>query len=569
LEGFIMPTFMSSSTRAPVLAACRWLVIAGVFSAVANLLLLAVPLYSFQVLDRVLSSGHLDTLIWLTVIAGFAVVVLGWLDALRAALLVQIGIRFEHQLGRRVLQAQMIAQGPEAGEALRDLAAFRSFVTSGLSPFLDAPWVPAFAVVLWLMHPVLGAAALLSAAVLFGLALLNERLLRRSAVLGNTHQMAAQRQADAVRGHADAIRAMGMMPALADRWGAAQDQALAAHAAGGAVSAALGGLVKFARLAIQIAVMGIGAWLALRGELTPGGMIAASMLLSRALAPVEQSIGAWRQASAAQLALHRINAVLGQMPVTAPGLELPAPLGALRIEGLAYHPATIARAVLSGITLQMAAGAALGIVGPSGSGKSTLARLIAGATEPTAGVIRFDGADRRGWSTDRLGPHIGYLPQSVTLFDASVAQNIARMGAFQPGDVVAAARAAGVHEMILTLPQGYDTVVGAEGVPLSGGQRQRIGLARALFGNPAFVILDEPNSHLDGAGEAALAATLRHLKQVGTTVIVVAHHPALMARMDRIVVLRGGTVTLSGTPAEVLPRLSLPAAPAARLVQKA
>ncbi len=563
-----MSSLTHSGLRAPVLVACRWLVIAAAFSAVTNLLLLVVPLYSYQVLDRVLSSGHLGTLFWLSVIAGFAVAILGWLDGLRAAVLVQIGIRFEQQLGRQILQAQTVESGADGGEALRDLAAFRSFVTSGLTPFLDVPWVPAFTMVLWLMHPVLGMTALISAAVLFALALLNERLLRRSTRLGGTLQLAAQRQADAVSRHIESISAMGMMSALADRWSVARDQALLAHQTGATVAAAIGGLVKTVRLAVQIAVMGIGAYLALKGELSSGGMIAASMLLSRSLAPVEQSMGAWRQASAAGHALRRISAVLSRVPVCPPAMDLPAPTGALRIERLVYHPATSARAILSGIALDVTAGMALGIVGPSGSGKSTLARLIAGAAEPTAGTIRFDAADRRHWSPDRLGPHIGYLPQSVELFDATVAQNIARMGAVHAGDVIAAAQAAGVHEMILNLPGGYETVIGIAGLPLSGGQRQRIGLARALYRNPAIVILDEPNTHLDGAGDAALAATLRHLKRAGSTAIIVAHHPPLMALMDRIIVLHAGNITLSGTPAEVLPRLRSPAAPAARLVQK-
>lgn len=562
----------SDPTRRAMLSGLPWLTVAGVFSVAVNLLVMASPLYSFQIFDRVLGSAHVETLIYLTLIAGFAFAVLGCLDGLRASLMARIGTRFERQLAERLIAGgvdRAAAGQAGGGQALRDLSQVRAFMGGpAIIPLFDAPWTPFFLIALYMLHPWLGVTALASAVVLFALALANEKLLRPSAHESNRLQHLAQRQAETAIRNAETVRAMGLMPALAARWRVNHEAGLMAQETNCDLSAAIGGLSKFVRSFVQVLIMAVGAYLALRGELTSGGMIASTMLLSRALSPVEQAIGSWRQFIAARQSYAAVTAALAGSAASEARMELEAPKGQIDIERLRFPAAGATRPVLKNIDLSIRPGEAIGVIGPSASGKSTLCRLLVGAIAVESGAIRLDGADLSQWSPDALGRHLGYLPQSVELFPGTVAENIARMQAPDAAGVIDAAKLAGVHAMILRLPSGYNTLVGEGGLPLSGGQRQRIGLARAVFGAPAILVMDEPNSNLDGEGEVALLDAIRALKARGATIVIVAHRLHVLADMDRVALLRDGAVSLIGPRTEVLERLSAPAVTPARLAQK-
>jgi ATP-binding cassette subfamily C protein/ATP-binding cassette subfamily C exporter for protease/lipase/ATP-binding cassette subfamily C protein EexD len=559
-------------TRAALASALPWFVTAAGFSFVINMLVIASPIYSYQVFDRVLGSAHVDTLIYLTLIVGFAFIILGCLDGLRTSLMARIGTRLERQLAERLIVSGVrrgAAGEAIGGQPLRDLAQLRAFIGgAAIVPLFDAPWAPFFLLALYLLHPWLGLTALASAVVLFGLALANEKLLRPSAWAAGRFQQGAQRQAESALRNADVVRAMGMMPALAARWRESHEAGLAAQETNADMSAWIGGASKFVRSFVQVLIMAVGAYLVLQGQLSSGGMIAASMLLSRALTPVEQAITSWRQFIAARESFAAVKAALADADDVGATMELDAPTGKIDVERLRFSAAG-GRAVVKDVDLSIAGGEAIGVVGPSASGKSTLCRLLVGILPAESGTIRLDGAELSQWSPDRLGRHLGYLPQAVELLPGTVAENIARMQEPDAGGVVAAAKLAGVHAMVLRLPDGYNTIVGEGGVPLSGGQRQRIGLARAVFADPAIVVLDEPNSNLDAEGEAALMETIRALKARGATVLVVAHRMHVLADMDRILVMRDGSVSLLGPRDRVLARLAGAAPNPVRIVQKA
>ena len=548
-------------------------VVVGVFSFFLNLLMLVVPLYMMQVFDRVLSSGSTETLLLLTVMALGGLFVLGALDAVRTQVMTRVGAWVDRRVSGRLMDASIAARlngAPIGSQGLRDLQQYRGFLNGqGIFPLFDSPWVPIFVAVIWIIHPWLGILALCAAIVLFLLALLNEVATRR--VLGDAGktQVAALRQATAAIDNAEVVQAMGMGGGLAQRFGQLNDKVLEMQRRAGDRGALIVGLSKFMRLGVQVGILGLGAYLVLEGALTAGGMIAGSILLGRALAPVEQAIGAWRGFVAARDARARLAELLHAAPPPRDGVRLPAPMGRLEIQQATFVPPGGTAPVLRQVSASVAPGQVLGVIGPSASGKSTLCRLIVGIWPPTSGSVRLDGADVHAWGREAFGRHVGYLPQSVELFAGSVADNIARMGPVNDEAVILAAERAGVHDMVLRLPGGYEAQIGEGGAVLSGGQRQRIGLARALYGNPRLIVLDEPNANLDSEGEAALMQTVAGLKADGCTVVMVAHRPSILAQADTVIMLRDGRVELSGSRDEVLRQVTARPATAAVPAQKA
>ncbi|MEQ9642609.1 MAG: type I secretion system permease/ATPase [Alphaproteobacteria bacterium] len=537
--------------------------VVAVFSFFLNALYLVTPIYMLQVYDRVLSSGVRETLIYLTVIACLALAVLGALEIVRAASLSRISSWLERQLSGTVLAGSvdlsLAGQNPGA-QMLRDLGQVRSFLRDGVRPIFDVPWTPAFIAVIWYMHWWLGVLALASAVILFILAVANEMAIRKPHRAANAGLVNVYRSAETAMRNADVIRAMGMLPAMLGRWGRANDDVLRHQQQAADRVGAIVGISRFVRLFVQVGILGLGALLVLRGELTAGGMIAGSILLGRALAPIEQAIGAWRELAAARSSHQRLQKLFDALPPNPPTIQLPTPTGRLAVERLSFVPPGGREPVLKQVSVDAEPGTVLGVIGPSAAGKSTLCKLIVGIWPPSAGHVRLDGADVYGWDRVDFGRHVGYLPQDVELFTGSVRENIARMA--PPGDdpksldeqVVAAAMLADVHDMILRLPDNYDTQIGENGANLSGGQRQRIGLARALFAGPKLLVLDEPNANLDQDGEAALLRAIAKVKQQGTTVVLVAHRPSLLQDADKILVLRDGAVEMTGTYDDVIKR---------------
>jgi len=540
---------------------------AGLFSLAINVLLLAPPLYMLQVFDRVLASRSEETLIALSAAAVVAVLMMAALDALRARLLAVSGAALDRQLGPLVLdgllaQTARLSGGPHLN-GLRDVAALRTFLGGpGLVAIFDAPWLVLFLLVIFLFHPLMGAVATAGAIVMAGLAWLNERLTRRTLEQAQAEARRAGRFIDASVRNADVVSALGMLPAVTRRWTRLNDAALREQLRASGVGGTLTGFTRLARQLIQLAMLGTGAWLVVDQHVTAGIMIAATLILSRALAPVETLVAGWRSLVEARAAWRRLDELLAAHPLAEPGTALPVPAGELRVEGVAFALRSGERPIVRGVSFALAAGESLGVIGPSASGKSTLARLIVGVWKPQAGTVRLDGADVASWSRERLGPHIGYLPQDVELFAGTVAENIARLAEPDPEQVIRAAQRAHVHELVLRLPKGYDTEIGESGQALSPGQRQRIGLARALYGEPRLVVLDEPNSNLDHEGDEALLRALHGLKQEGVTTVVIAHRPSLLREVDRMLVLREGTVEAFGTRTEVLAKVTRPAIPA-------
>ena len=546
------------------LRALVWLLL---FSLGINLLILASPIYMMQVFDRVLSSGRLETLIYLTVIAGIAVFVMGIVETARGRFLIRVGDWLDHRLSGHVIASALTARlAGHAGSAqpLRDLATLRSTMASpSVNAVIDTPWVPAFIVIIWLMHPLLGLIALGAAIVLFAVALVNEWVSRNALRRAGQFSIAATQSVESALRNAEVVQALGMLPALLERYGDTNAKALTAQRQAGDRGAAMVGLSKSLRLFVQIVILGSGAWLVLQGQLTSGGMIAASILLGRALAPVEQSIGAWRQLVGARDAWQRLTRLLAEVPPQAKGMSLPVPQGELACQQMTFVPAGNENPILRDITFDLAAGEVLGIIGPTAAGKSSLCKVVTGAWKPTRGHARLDGADISSWHADELGAHLGYLPQDVELFAGTVSENIARL-AQEPdaAAVVAAAKTAGVHDIILSLPKGYDTEVGEAGSFLSGGERQRVGLARAFYGRPKLIVLDEPNASLDSAGEEALVEAILAAKEWESTVLLVTHQPSILLSVDKLMVLQEGRIQAFGPRDEILNKLRQAPAPA-------
>jgi ATP-binding cassette subfamily C protein/ATP-binding cassette subfamily C protein EexD len=547
--------------------ACRsQFVVVGVFSLFVNLLMLTTSIYMMQVFDRVLATRSTDTLLFLTLIAIGATLLMALLEFARGQLLSRSAAWIEQTVApeafSRAIEAQLRSR-PYRMEAMRDLAVCRGFVQSpGMTALYDVPWVPIYLGFIFLLHPVLGWIATAGAVVLFMLTLANEWTTASLLKKVNVASMASQRRSESVVRNAEVIDSMGMLPNVLQRWQDGVARMLPAQQTAADRAGAIMGMTKFFRLTVQIGVLGAGALLVLENAMTAGAMIAGSIIMGRALAPVEQMIGAWKQLVSARQSYRRLSAHLTVPRMRPGGMPLPEPSGRLSLERVTYAFPGTNVPIIKGVSFALEPGESCAIIGPSAAGKTTLIRLLIGVLEPNAGTVRLDGANVFQWLREDFGRHIGYLPQDVELFDGTVVENIARMGQPDPESVFAAAKLAGCHEMILKLPKGYETEIGESGTFVSGGQRQMIGLARALYGRPKLVVLDEPNSNLDGDGEQALLRALEQLKAAGVTVVLVSHRPALVQGVDKVVVLRDGMVEMFGPRQEVLKRLLQPARPA-------
>ncbi|WP_421994099.1 type I secretion system permease/ATPase [Roseococcus sp.] len=548
------------------LSACRGTFgIVGAFSGVANLLQLTVSLYMMQVFDRVLTTRNTDTLIHLTTIAIFALAVLAILDAIRGAVMQRVAGWLETRLApegfARALEAHLRGR-PYRMEALRDLATFRSYLGSpGMLAIYDLPWAPIYLFVIFLLHPLLGAVAVGGAVLLFVLTLVNEAMTSRLMREANVAGQASQRRAEAIGRNAEVIDSMGMLPAVLARWREEVARMLPPQRRAANRASWIVGISRFSRLAVQLAILGLGAWLVLQQQMTAGASIAASIVMGRALAPVEQLVGSWKQLVAARQSFRRLQAFFDLPRLRPEGMRMPEPAGWLSVERLSYVFPGASEAVVKGVSFALTPGESLAIIGPSGAGKTTLLRLLAGVAPPAAGNVRLDGADVFLWQREDFGRHSGYLPQDVELFEGTVFHNIARMGEAAPEEVFEAAKLAGCHHMILRLPDGYDTQIGEAGMRLSGGQRQMIGLARAFFGDPRLVVLDEPSASLDGEGEQALVRGMQALKARRVTVVVVSHRPALVQAADKVLILKDGSLAAFGPREEVTRRMMSPQPP--------
>jgi PrtD family type I secretion system ABC transporter len=546
-----------------------YFVYAGLFSLVLNMLMLAPAVFMLQIFDRVISARSEETLVMLILAVVPALMVQSLLESLRGQLLGFCGAAMDRKLGPRVLDG-VLAQtarmtGADYLNGLRDVNTMRSFLTGrGIFAMFDAPWLPLFLLLIFLFHWVLGVIALSGALVMVLLAYLNERHTRAPMEEVQAGMRKASRFIDVSVRNAEVVSALGMLPAVTARWAKMNDEVLRRQAVASRLGNTLSGMSKFTRQAIQIAMTGGGAFLVVAEHVTPGVMLASTLILGRALQPVESLVANWKVLVEARSAWGRLETLLKSNPPAEPGTELPAPRGALVVERVVFGLRGVEKPIIRGVSFALPAGESLGIIGPSAAGKSTLSRLLIGVWKPNSGAVRLDGADVAVWPREQLGPHIGYLPQDVELFSGTVAENIARLGEIDSQAVIRAAQRAHVHELILRLPKGYDTEVGEAGKTLSPGQQQRIGLARAVYGDPRLVVLDEPNANLDHEGEQALVQTLRELKEGGVTVIVVAHRPSLLAGADKLLVLRDGAVDAFGPRAEVMARVTRIAPPPAR-----
>ncbi|SLN68859.1 type I secretion system permease/ATPase [Oceanibacterium hippocampi] len=545
------------------LAVCRrTFVFVGLFSMAINILMLSVPIYMMQIFDRALTSGSKETLIVLTIMAIAAVLTLALMELVRSKIMVRVSSWLEDVLGPEALERSIgstLRGRFYRTESLQDIANIRNLLGgAAIFSLFDAPWVPVYLLVIFLLHPWLGVVALGGAVLLFALAIVNEKITNRPLRDASMMALTANRRAEMTTRNAEAVDAMGMAQSLIDRWAIENKAVLSLQREASDRAGIIVSMTKFFRLAIQVGILGLGAYLAMEQVLTPGGMIAASIILGRALQPVEQAIGTWRQVIGARASLRRLKGFFDEGGLRQKSMPLPEPEGYLTVEKVSFVPPGGEKPILRNISFAASPGEALAIVGPSAAGKSTLARLIVGSWQPTSGVVRLDFADIFRWSRENVGRFIGYLPQDVELFGGTVRDNIARMRDVPPEDIVKAAQMAGVHEMILRLPKGYETEIGESGTVLSAGQRQRIALARALLGEPRLVVLDEPNSNLDSEGEQALATAIRSLKNQGANVIIIAHRQSVLTHVDRILVLRNGTVDLIGTKEEVLAQIRQP-----------
>lgn len=536
-----------------------------VLSFFINLSVLVSPLYMQNIFDRVLQTHHTETLFWLTLVTVGVLAVIGVLEALRGVVLARVGRWWDETLREDVLTAaveQARLTGRNTTASIQDVQTVRSFVgTNAILPFFDAPWMPLFIGMIALLHPLLGAIALVAAVVLVVMAFVLDRGSRVLSQGAAEQAMKGMGLAQALVRHADSAHAMGMLKALIGRYSTLQEPVVQSVERNADFAAVINGATKFFRLAVQIFILGVGAWLVLHNQLSSGGMIAASIILGRALAPAEQALGAWRSFVQARSAHKRLTELLTLREKPQATIHLPPPKGLVEIENLSFLLAGQDRPVLRQVTMVVPAGKTLALIGPSASGKSSLCKLIVGSWNPTQGHVRLDGASITRWNREQASLYVGYMAQTVELFGGTVRDNIARFTAASDEAVVAAAQLAGVHDMILRLPKGYETDIGEGGAYLSGGQRQRIGLARALFGDPRLVVLDEPNSNLDNEGETALLKAIARLRERGTTVILVSHRMTALSSVDYVAILRDGALERFGERESVIRDLRAVAAP--------
>ncbi len=551
------------SDLAAALVACRGAFIGtAAISGMSNVLMLTGAMFMLEVYDRVLPSRSTATLLGLVVLVAGLYVALGILDALRGRILARIGGALDETLSGRVYDTLVrlplrIGSRSEGNQPLRDLDAIRSYFSSlGPVALFDLPWIPLYLAICFAFHPLLGFTALAGAVVLIALTVLTEALMRAPSKAATEAAIARNGLAEASRRNAEALTSMGMVARMAERWGDANRQFLLNQRRTNDVGGGLGAVSKVLRLMLQSAVLAVGAYLVIHQEATAGIIIAGSILSARALAPVDLAIAHWKGFVAARQSWQRLNALLSIMPARTEPMALQAPAQRLTVESVSASPPGVQKIVVQDIGFKLEAGQGLGIIGPSGSGKSSLARLLVGVWHPLRGKVRLDGAALDQWLPDALGRHIGYLPQDVELLAGTVAQNIARFESeADPAAVLAAAKAVGVHDLIVSLPAGYGTLVGEHGSALSAGQAQRIALARAVYRDPFLVVLDEPNSHLDSEGDEALTRAILGVRERKGIVIVVAHRPSAIAGVDNILVMNQGRAQALGPKDEILSKV--------------
>ena len=533
----------------------------GVFSAVINLLMLVPSFYMLEVYDRVLASRNEFTLLMLTLMMLGLYALISVLEHIRSMVVIRVGARLDGFLNNRVYTAafeqNLKKSGVNAGQALNDLTVIRQFVTgNGLFAFFDAPWFPIYMLVIFMFNIWVGFFALFSVAILLVLAWVNELVSKKALTEANTIAVNSSNIATNNLRNAEVIEAMGMLPNLRARWFEMHKKFLSLQAEASQRAAAVTAITKFVQISVQSLILGLGALLVIEGSMTGGAMIAGSILLGRALSPVQMIIGVWKQWRGVVSSYERLTQLLSNNPPRQPGMSLPAPRGDVSVEAVTAAPPGSQSPVLKNVSFAIDAGDILGVIGPSGSGKSSLARLLVGVWASAMGTVRIDGADVYRWNKDELGPSMGYLPQDIALFAGTISENIARFGEVDSDKVIKASQMAGVHDLILHFPQGYDTRIGDSGSGLSGGQKQRIGLARALYGDPSVVVLDEPNSNLDDAGEVSLARAIIAMKQAGKTVVIISHRPSILQTTNKLLLLRDGLVQAFGPTDQVLKALS-------------
>ncbi len=568
------PSFFDRSELTQVLWSFRReFLIVGLFSMIANVLMLSPTLYMLQVYDRVMMSRSELTLLAMSLITLFLFGVMAFAEWMRSRVLVRAGVQLDAALGTRVFNAsfesylRQASSGP--ARAFSDLIQIRQFITgNGIFAFFDAPWAPIYMAVLFFLHPMLGWLAIAFACVQMALAWFGHRRTVAPAEQASKAQSESTAYLQSKLGNAEVLESMGMVHNLRPHWARRHAQTLAVQSASQGITHRITAWSKFIRYTQQSFALGAGALLVIDGQLSPGAMIAANVLMTRALAPIDMMVGTWRGFIAARSAFERLEALLKEFPARDPALSRVPPNGALTLRNVVATAPGRKTPILKGISTEVSAGTVTVVLGPSGSGKSTLARTMVGIWPDVSGEVLLDGLPIDGWDRDELGPHIGYLPQDIELFEGSIAENIARFGELDSDKVIAAARSAGLHEMILRFPKGYDTPIGEAGSLLSGGQRQRIGLARAIYGNPVMVVLDEPNANLDDVGEAALVRTVQALKADGCTVFLITHRPGILAVADRVLILRDGQVQADGPRDQVLAALRASQMAAAAAAQK-
>lgn len=535
----------------------KYLLYAGFFSLFINLFQLTFSIYMLLIYDKVLTSYSMPTLMVITVVAIGALVTMALLEFIRSRILVRMSVAMDNQMSEDVLSGMIRKSafgGEQSAATLKDVSIMRNYLSgNAIFAFFDVPWTPIFIGLIFLLHPLLGWVSLGGALVIFLTGILQDRLASKPLAQANIYSNVSQDLVSLGMRNAEAVRSMGMLGGLTRRWHSFNDKVIELQTNASKSAGVLHAFTSAFRTFMQVAIYGVGAWLTLKGECSAGVMISASIIMGRGLAPIQQGMAAYKQTADAIESYKRLNAHFKNAKEKV-SMELPAPTGDLSCEGISLV-APGGRYILQGVQFALKAGESMGLIGPSAAGKTTLCRMLIGLWPPSMGKVRLDGADVFAWDQEKLGKYIGYLPQDVELFSGTVADNIGRFEDYESEDIVEAAQKAGAHEMILRLPDGYDTKIGVGGASLSGGQRQRLGLARALYGSPKLVILDEPSSNLDEEGERILLQTLQRLKEDKATVIVVSHKMSTIATMDKLLVLHSGRVAQFGERQQVLQAL--------------
>ena len=552
---------MNSELKEAILASKKSFIVVGFFSLFINLLMLVPPLYMLQLYDRVLTSRSEDTLIMLTLLVVLLFVTMALLEIVRSKVLVKVGNKLDSILSQRIFNSLFELANRHPGKAssmpLTDLTSIRQFMTgNGLFAFFDAPWIPIYIAVLFLFHPMFGYFAVFAAIVLIILAVVNEYSTKEKLAEANSLNRESIMYVDSNLRNAEVINAMGMKNNIAGKWKEKYYGYLNAHNEASNKAGIWSNLSKSSRMFFQSMMLGLGGYLAIQMEVSPGMMIAGSIIMGRALAPLDLIINSWKGFSSARTSYQRLDSLLEEFPKDKEYMKLPAPKGEILIENIVVIPPNAQNPSVKGISLKINKGDVVGIIGPSAAGKSSLARAMLGLWPLAAGKVRLDKADIFQWDKQELGEYIGYLPQDIELFEGTVSQNISRFGELDAQKVVEAAQKAGVHEMILRLPDGYDTLIGVGGATLSGGQKQRVAFARAIYNDPVLIVLDEPNSNLDDQGELALIQAIKSLKDSGTTVIIITHRPSILQVTNKLAVIKQGLLETYGDTKDVLSKIA-------------